>query len=590
MSTPRPTVAAQLIAALIESTPDRVRRRLDQAPQAAAAWDWQMTADAWSVDTRGETVTLPLSHIGVVEQVRCTCLLSPRCFHVLACLTSLQVALTESAAEPSVAPAAIPAAHDAESDLVEPTPSQRASTRELANAIEQILRVGAVHAGVVVQSGLLRAVHQCRAEGLHRVAALGLRVVTGVSELRARADSSDPAQLAEDVAATLECAQHVARDAVVESFWIGAARRAQRAVHPRKLHALFAEPIMTRSGFAGAAVYFLGEDERIYSVSDVRPGNAQLARDAYQGGIEIGPLVAPAKQLARRLYLGSDMTASRDGRLGRGKGVRIVDHGPSTWQCDALQARFQRPFSEQCNAVFAQAALPADAQAADWDFLFLTGTVVGAVGAELLIQTPNELLRLAIANESPALLFRENLRMLSHAPGLRLQLIGRLNPLEPDVVMPLAIANPPVTAPVGGGTDIEPHLELPPDFVGRVCLGFDEIQSRFLIHRQASPKVMGEHLVRSAGVDPLDPLRRRWIATLLSGFASQHQRNATTLVADISSLTRRGFTTAAELLDLLASCPADKEMMVIERYLATSLYLRGCAFELARLRICGERL
>jgi hypothetical protein len=524
---------------------------------------------------------LPLGQVDAVEQVRCTCLLSPRCFHILACLTSLPVALTESAAEPEVKPPEGVADDDADSDSVEASAGQRASTRELVSAIERILSVGAANAGVVVQSGLLRAVHQCRAEGLHRLAALGLRVVTGVGELRARASSSDPAQLAEDVAALLECAHHVAHDQTVESFWIGTARRAQRPVHPRKLHGLFAEPIVTRSGFAGAAVYFLGEDGQIYSASDVRPGDAQLARDAFHGGIEIGPLVAPAKELARRLYLGSDMTASRDGRLGRGKGVRIVDHGPSTWQCPAVQTRFQQPLSDQRDAAFAQAAFPDDAQPAGWDFLFLTGIVVGAVGSELVLQTPGHVVRLAIANESPALLFRENLRMLSHAPGLRLQVIARLNPLESDVVFPLAVGTPPGAAAPGETADSDPRLELPASLADRVCLGFEEIQGKYLLHRQAAPCTLSERPAHSVGAHPLEALRRRWIATLTAGFASQRQRKAGAVTADLSTLARQGFTTGAELLDALSRFSSETETPTIDTYLATSVYLRCCALELA---------
>src|SRR5262249_26085612 len=147
------------------------------------------------------------------------------------------------------------------------------------------------------------------------------------------------------------------------------------------------EPVVTRSGYSGAAVYFLGEDGRIYTASDVRPGEAQQARDAYLGGIEIGPLVQPARQLARGLYLGTDLTASVDGRLGRGKGVKVVEQGQSTWQVETMRERFRRPLPEQWNAVYAQAGLPDDARPAGWDFVFLQGTVLGAVGPELLFQT-----------------------------------------------------------------------------------------------------------------------------------------------------------------------------------------------------------
>src|SRR6516162_10032121 len=183
MSAKRPTVSPELIAALIESTPDRVRRRLDRTPEAAASWQWQVSEEAWSVDTGGETVTLPHGHVIRVEQLACTCLLSPRCFHVLACLTRLEVAIVESPqAEPREQ--AEPASPNEGEDVVEPEEKQQHATRELVNNVGQLLRVGVANAGVVVQSGLLRAVHQCRAEGLHRLAALGLRVIAGISEIR----------------------------------------------------------------------------------------------------------------------------------------------------------------------------------------------------------------------------------------------------------------------------------------------------------------------------------------------------------------------------------------------------------------------
>jgi hypothetical protein len=584
MSPPRPTVAAQLVAAMIETTPDRVRRRLDQAPQAAASWRWEATAEAWSVDTGGETVILPLEHVVAVEHVRCTCLLSPRCFHVLACLTSLAVANEELATEmESIETDSAPGADAPEIDAIAPSLSQKHAVRDLVTAVEQVLRVGAANAGVVLQSGLLRAVHQCRAESLHRLAAIGLRVLSGMSELRARGRSSDPVQLAEDIADLLECARHVDRDAAVDAFWFGAARRAQRPVHPRKLHGLFAEPIMTRSGFAGAAVYFLGEDDIVYSVSDVRPGDAQRARDAYQGGIDIGPLVQPARQLARGLYVGADLTAARDGRLGRGKRVRIVAQGSSTWRAEAVQQRFERSLAVQRNDVFARAAVPADAQPTGWDFLFLKGVVLGAVGAELLVQTSDQSVRLAIANESPTLLFRENLRMLSHAPGLRLEIIARLSPIEPDVAFALAIAAGNDEA-AGERLAGEPYLELPASLAGRVCLGFDALESKHIIHRQPTARILSDGPPPPAMAAPLESLRRRWIATMQSGFASQRQGKTNSLAAEMASLARNGFKTGAELLDALTRNASETHS--IDGFLATAIYLRHCRFELARKNAC----
>ena len=101
------------------------------------------------------------------------------------------------------------------------------------------------------------------------------------------------------------------------------------------------------------------------------------------------------------------------------------------------------------------------------------------MGAELLFQTTahDPCVRLAVASESESLYFRENLRMLGHAPGLRLQIIARVNLQEPRIVFPLSIA-PILGAPQNAK---EAQLEVPKPLTGRVCLGFDEIQRHFLV-------------------------------------------------------------------------------------------------------------
>ena len=345
MNAKRPTVSPKLIAAMIESTPDRVRSRLDRTPDAAASWTWQASEDAWSVHTGAETVTLPHGHVVGVEQLACTCLLiAAGVFMYSPVWLDLEVAIVESVRRGPHRRGRAGRSGRGGGPCRVRTKSSDALLGSWSSSVAQLLQVGVANAGVVVQSGLLRAVHQCRADGLHRLAGLGLRVVAGTSEFRARATTSDPAQLAEDVADMLETSRHVLGQRAIASFWIGTARRKQMPVRPRKLHGMFAEPIITRSGFSGgAAVYFLGEDDQIYTASDVRPGDAEHARDAYLGGIEIGAMIQPAKQLARGLYLGTDLTASRDGRLGRGKGIKLVEQGASTWQAEAIQERFRRP-------------------------------------------------------------------------------------------------------------------------------------------------------------------------------------------------------------------------------------------------------
>jgi hypothetical protein len=577
-------VSPELVAAMIESTPDRVRRRLDQAPNAATGWHWQEVEHGWSISAGGETVTLPHGHIADAGQIACTCLLSPGCFHVLACLTRLQTAIVETACaeegqqdEPECA--------DSEEDVVLLEDNQRSAARELTGRLTDLLRIGVANAGVVVQSGLLRAIHQCRADGLHRLAALGLRVMAGTGDFRSRAAAADPSQLAEDVSDALETGRQLLRGEAVSSLWLGTARRKQVSVRPRRLHGLFAEPINTTSGFTGAAVYFIGEDEKFYSASDVRPGEAQRVRDAYLGGIEIGPLVQPAKQLARGLYIGTDLTASRDGRLGRGKTVKVVEQGRSTWQVAAIQARFRLGLREQLEAIYAQTALPADARPAGSDLVFLEGTITGAVGPELLLEpsTGAPFIRLAIENESESLYYRENLRMLGHAPGLRLLVIGRVNLQDPRKVCPLAIAPTDTDEPTDG-----PRLELPQSFAGRICLGFDEIQRHFLQNARSSIVVLSEGPGPQDEQDSLIALRRRWIAAMLSGLIPQGAGNARMLAVEAADLKRRGFATGAALLDALSSVPQSGGPNRTDTFLAAAAYLRSCGYELAKSRAMSE--
>ena len=197
---------------------------------------------------------------------------------------------------------------------------------------------------------------------------------------------------------------------------------------------------------------------------------------------------------------------------------------------------------EQWNAVYAAASLPADARPAGWDFVFLAGKVLGAFGPELFfhLTAEDQPMRLAIENESATLYFRENLRMLSHAPGLSLQMIARLNLEQPAIAYPLAAAN----VEQGAQDANSPRLDLPASLDGRICLGFDELQRKHLINAQASAVVLGEQHLPPVN-DPLAPIERRWIAMLLAGAASQRQSVTNTIATETAALDRNGFATGA---------------------------------------------
>ncbi|MEX1223105.1 MAG: hypothetical protein WEA31_01030 [Pirellulales bacterium] len=307
------------------------------------------------------------------------------------------------------------------------------------------------------------------------------------------------------------------------------------------------------------------------------PGEAQLARNAYRGGIDVGSMVKSARDLARGRYLGADLTASRDGRLGKGKNVKIVEQGVSSWRSDAILRRFQTPLLDQIERVYSHAAAPADARPAGWDLVFTTGEVAGALGSELLLNlNQGSYLRLAIANEHEALAFRENLRILSHAPGLQLQLIGRLDLQQPLVATALAVS--PVDYEI---TDPEkPSLDLPESWAGRVCLGYDEIQRKFLLNAEGTPMVLGESSAANVD-DPLAAFGRRWTAMALSGVAHQRSGAQSSISAEINWLKQHGFPTAAALLNSVYLSEARNLSLCSDTFLASSLYLRRCRFAMA---------
>ena len=119
---------------------------LDRDPDAAASWVWQASEQAWSVNTGAETVKLPHGHVTGVAQLACTCLLSPLCFHVLACLTRLEVTVVES--RPAEPPDGVePATADDSDDVVEPDEKQQHAARELVKNVAQLLQVGVASAG-----------------------------------------------------------------------------------------------------------------------------------------------------------------------------------------------------------------------------------------------------------------------------------------------------------------------------------------------------------------------------------------------------------------------------------------------------------
>jgi hypothetical protein len=569
MSAPRPTIDPALLAAIIESAPGRVRSRLDKEPAAAAAWEWQQTEAGFEIRAGAETVHIEPAQgvIRTISQVRCSCLLSPKCFHVLACVSGLQTADGDqppdagSPAGPEAAAEPAPReAHLAESRPVSPA-MQRAAARVRA-AVAGILGVGARAAGALLQSALLRAGQECRAADLPLLGNTALRIAEEVRRVRAQSDQTDSGALRRDLFLALHACELLTRHSAPPQWAFGTSRREYQPLAVSRLSGWFAEPILTRSGYAGVCVHLLAPDGRAFQVTETRPGDAQLVWQAYSGGIGLGPIAVPGSELCRREWAVQNATAASDGRLGKGQTTRWASGAASSWSAGTAAHRFARPPDEQLRAAFQAASLPIDVRPAGWDVVALRARVLGASGPALIVALDglNHTWRCRIAIDDPALAFRENLQLLARCPGLRLDCIGRLRIEAAGEVDLLAIGPPAderVGEPIGEPSSdaAVPRLQLPDEWCGVCNLGLDRLQRHHIaaIARWGVEVTLDEQAAPARAYDGLAELDRRLAAIALGGHRALPALDSRTHRRDTAALRQRNQATAADLIEALAA-------------------------------------
>lgn len=502
----RPRVDPALAARLLAAAPARLRRRLDESPRMAEGWSWDDDGVTVDADTR---VTLRGAELHGEDQLRCTCLLSPRCLHVLACLALLEPLEAAAPAEPAaVAPAAGPL-----------DPGLRDAATAGLEAVGTLLGCGARAGGAVVQAGLLRALHGARAAGCHRLGAALARLLGGVRRLR----GGDPAGDAEEVLADAAeaCAAALvllAPDAA--SAAAGVARRAYETVGNLRLHGLCAEPVLTSGGWAGVVTWLADAQGRLWSLGDVQPGDAARVLQAWRGGVRLGDLSLAHAELARGGALVQDATASPEGRLGSGAAVQAVRAAGARWDEAPLAALFDRPLPAQLDAAFAEARP---------GLLTLRGRLDGVVlrlpdGPGLLLHPPSW---------DRALPAAANLRALAACAGAEIRVVVR--PLREAAGQAVLLA----LSPAGDG------LRLPAALGDRLMVGLEHLPQAGLSGDAPSPP--------QAASDPLPwaALHRRALAVLLGGRSALPAALAGSIAGEVGALRQRLCPAAADRLGAL---------------------------------------
>ena len=585
MNAELPPVAPDVVAAAVEGLTSRLRKKLDATIESYAALP--VTADGVLRQVRcGEDaeVTLTPGPSGTVTdagQVVCSCLLAPRCLHRAAVLGACPVADADALADPAPTAAeagtdedpgavgssddspAAPGATEPGASLADPpsaepgpTGAQVAAATGLWAAAAAVLAAGLPAAGAVPQAELLRAAHTARLAGLHRAEATALRVVRGLRGARARHDGHRLADLAANLRELLLTTGLLAA-ADPDPALVGTARRSYRPGGGLRVLGVCREPVISATGYGGVVTHLVSEDGRWFSVADVKPGGPARARGAATAPVALGSGNLNHAQLSRGGLLISGATLSPDGRLGAGKGVRAIPVPGQPWTSGPLAALFARPLAE---VVAARLTGPrgADPERAEQTVGELIGCDLVLVGAaddhllarELLPGRPDAdgvLVRLTPSNGHPDLAHTANLRRLASRPGLRLRVLGRLDPDRAATLRPLAVGPVPGT---------ESTLRLPAEWSGRADLGYDRLEGAHFPPPEDLTPVDGLTDV------PPDPLAeaplwrlRRLVEVAVSGgrrAVAEPARDGDRSGAG-AALRRSGFRTAADLAAALTA-------------------------------------
>jgi len=534
-------VLPEVLSALTRAVPARAAKRLDANPRAADEWTW-VFGESVTVTAGEETVTLSAAGVFRAEDAGCTCLLQPRCFHLLAVLSVLPLAEAEAPVEPKADTVETPPPASA----IEPLgASELATAGEAARVGADILADGLSRVSILRMGELLRVAHSSRREGLPRLESAALGVYESIRDLRDKSPDFRLPEAASRVAELLLVSHRLAAGDGGPA-WRGIARREYHPAGSLRLSGLGCEPVAQR-GYAGVVTYFT-DGERIYSAQEVIPGDIDRAKDAYDAQLRFGETSLSHREAARGGLLFARAETSADGRLGAGRGVVCV----SSARDDSLVERlFDDDPGEQLDR--------AD-RGERMGLVFLRGAVRGgAEGAWLDLGGSGVPLENPIDDSRFA--YRENLEMLARG-GARVKLVGRI--AEPGG------AAHPVALLVEGAPEPRWH-----------CLGYDRLGRRELGASKAAPAPSHEAEVRA---DVLEPMRRRMLRLVLAGAASLPGAALPEVMLECARLREALLSTGADALEALALSSADRGARA-GAWLAVYVYLRAVTGALSRARI-----
>jgi hypothetical protein len=538
MTGPLPPVAADVAARAVELLPGRLRRRLDETIARARAWPVTTAGASVTVQADADTVVTLIGPVQRDEDAVCSCLLAPACLHRAAVLSLAPPA--DSAEEDTTV--------DTAADTSEVAPVPAAAEVAAAEAVWRagcdLLATGITGAGAVAQAVLLRAAHDARAVGLHRLGSAALRVTRRLRSARADEPDFRLAQLVGDLRELLRVAYSLRTGHGDVADLRGTARREYRDVGNLRLYGLCCTTIATASGYGGAVTYLVDESGRLWQLGGVSPGGVGLAAGAPDALVSIGEARLTYRALSHGGLRVIHATASADGRLGSGRATTAVAADGGSWYEQPLAGLWEQPLADQLSRYRAALDRPVPRRPAGYEFLFLEGTVAGVSELGLGLLVDDLLWTVSAPTDHPDLPYVDNLRQLAGAVGATVRLVGRY--AGPATVHGLAFA----------ADWLESHVDL----------GVDRLQSADLPHRAAPAAVPAVLTPPEPELPvPLHLLTRRLERCVEGGRIAAPGR-----AGDIASLRAAQLHTAAELADRLDTAATQIERDHFGRIEATA--------------------
>ena len=261
----RPERTPGLYEAVEASVSVRVAKRVKENPTLADSWTWVggQTTRGQTTEVHNEDVIVRLTGSVLTHgDLDCSCLMAPKCLHVLAVVAVLRDH-TAPRAPPTMDPGPLQPA---------PSPDMRkppADTAHAQAALGSLLALGAHGSDAVVRAGLSRVAYEARSGGLHRLARAVSRVVHALRLLSAGHPSFQLAALVADTTEALTVAHRLSQLGAGPSVdlgeLIGEARRAYSAVGNLRLWGLCSEPVLSGTGQAGVVTWLVDTRARCWN-------------------------------------------------------------------------------------------------------------------------------------------------------------------------------------------------------------------------------------------------------------------------------------------------------------------------------------